>query len=173
MNKRKASVFTIIIAIFLIMGGFSLEFVTAYEVDAREMSLSRQVIDRNYRNFNNKLSDITRRIETASFSKSKYFQDIVDNEFLYAREMNEIESELKEVRAFSKTLFNECTKMSILDSDIQSKCDVMQKNQKTVIETYEKIVEIYNDEVKLCNEWLENNLSDQRIKEHVINLNNK
>lgn len=161
MEQRKLSIISIFTAIILIVFGFSLEFVTSYRVDAKEMDHSRQIIDRNYRHMNDEMNNIAKNFKVASFTKEKYYQDVLDGNKAYLLEFNGITERLLNLKSLSMTVIAQCDKMPQIDRDINNKCDVLKKNYELIVNTYISLIDVFNSEVELCNSWL---IENQKTK---------
>lgn len=165
MNNNKLSFLTISIAIILLVVGFSFEFLNGYKVDAQEMDFSRQIIDRNYRHLNNEMYVLADLFESADFVQAKYYQEVYDNNAKYLSEMASVNKKMINLKNLSNLVLQECEKMPSIDRDINSKCEVIRKNYELVHNTYISLVDIFNEEVVLCNQWLEDNALTVRAKQ--------
>lgn len=155
MNKKKLSFVMISSAIILLVIGFFLEFLNGYKVDAQEMDLSRQIIDRNYRHLNNEMLVLAELFETSDFVQAKYYQEVFDKNDKYLLEMTRVNSKMINLKSLSTLVLSECDKMPSIDKDINNKCEIIRKNYELINNTYISLIDIFNEEVLLCNEWLE------------------
>ncbi len=167
MAKRKIPFIFIIVAIILLVFGFSLEFVVGYQVDAKEMDHSRQVIDRNYRNMNDEMQSLADSFKGAEFSESKYYQEVIDNNEKYLAEISNINKRMTNMQSLSTKIFAECLKMPLNDRDINTKCEVLKRNYELINNTYISVIAVFNKEVELCNDWLIENAQDIKAKEYT------
>lgn len=166
MNNKKMPYVSIFFAIILIVFGFSLEFISAYQVDAKETDQSRQTIDRNYSNINNELNALVKSLKIAGFNQSKYYEEIINKNDKYLLEIDTVNNRVTNIVSLTEKVLAECVKMPEVDRDITSKCEVLKKNKELVVNTYISVIEVFNEEVELCNDWLLNNSKEASVKKY-------
>lgn len=154
-KTRFLSLITMLIAIVLIVTGYSMMFINEFMVDAEEKSTYASLIKNSFRSYSTDLEDISYDIKSTNIFNIKYYAELRTNYSSNIIELSKIEQKIKAMETSSNALLYECKIRDYNDYDIEYKCDTISYNYESIINAYVSIVYKYNEKIENYNNWLQ------------------
>ena len=155
-KTRILSVLMMIIAVVLIISGYTLLFVDEYKADAEEKNSYASLIKTSFTSYNMNLEEISNDIKNLDIFNEKYYAEIKNNYNTSINKIKKIEDNIIKIKTESETLIYECQNRDYNDYDIENKCETIEYNYEAIVNAFISIKNKYNDKIDEYNNWIVN-----------------
>jgi len=171
-NTRFFSAITMVIAVILIITGYSIIFINDYTVDAQEKSSYTSLMKTSFTSYTNDLDNISHDIKNIDIFNIKYYSDVKNNYDNFINKLDHIERKIRGLEVTANSLLYECKNTSYNDNDFDYKCQIASYNYESVINAYVSLVNKYNETIQNYNDWIivQENGQNNRLNEYVSNF---
>lgn len=153
----------------LIIVGFSLIFVdnvsagiNDYYADVNKSKEIMFTVFEDYVKFENGAIDIKNEIVDVSKALDIYLEDFPIKESLIVEKINIVENDINNINLTSLELINMC-KYDLNNNSMNSKCNNFKKNYVRMIDSYKKMIIVYNDVLNSYNEFIDKKVFEEYV----------
>lgn len=155
MNLKVYGNILLIMSIFLIFGGSSIQFLDTFKEDRQRTIELDKIVDHSYKEITNEMKQLHQSMTEMQELFSLYYENIGENKNYYEGKFIEIKNQKKSIEEQVEVTRKSCKKT--VNSNSQEKCKSLEINTNMAQENYVKLEQNYEQLMEGHEEWLKKN----------------
>lgn len=155
MNLKVYGNILLIMSIFLIFGGSSIQFLDTFKEDRQRTIELDKIVDHSYKEITNEMKQLHQSMTEMQELFSLYYENIGENKNYYEGKFIEIKNQKKSIEEQVEVTRKSCQKT--VNSNSQKKCKSLEINTNMAQENYVKLEQNYEQLMEGHEEWLKKN----------------
>lgn len=145
----------LVISIFLIFGGSSIQFLDAIKMDQEAVRKLEMEIDNSYIEITNQMKSLHRSMVEMQGLFSLYYENLMENKMYYQSKFVEIQTQKIKIEKQLQNMTINCH--NTVNKNSKEKCKSVEKNNEIAQDSYANLEHSYTKFINGHTEWTENN----------------